>query len=90
MPYSGPRCGGPIQRGHSTGAHMAAGLAGGLFDAAFGAFHCRSWGTVPQTECSVDDQASMATDSVMMVGGRLAFLVVEQCVGTRRPVTVAY
>lgn len=48
MSYSCPRCGGPIQRGHSTGAHMAAGLAGGLIYAAFGAFHCRSWGKVPQ------------------------------------------
>lgn len=67
MAYKCPKCGGPVQRGYSSGAQMTAGLVGALFYAAFGAFQCKKCGKIPRSEFPGEDRSKMALGSVIMV-----------------------
>jgi len=71
MAYKCPRCGGPVERGRSSGAAFAGGLVGSLIYSAFGGFECRSCGKIPKREFPPEVQSQMTVGSLMMVGGAL-------------------
>ncbi|MBT3200826.1 MAG: hypothetical protein HN350_13025 [Phycisphaerales bacterium] len=71
MAYKCPRCGEPVQRGHSRGAQMAGGLVGALFYAAFGSFQCEGCGKIPGNEFPAEDRSKMRVGSLMLVGGAI-------------------
>lgn len=79
MAYQCPRCGGPVQRGYSAGAQMAAGLLGALFTAAFGSFQCRTCGAISRGEFPPQDRERMTAGSVFLALGGVALLVVVLC-----------
>ena len=79
MAYQCPRCGKPVQRGHSTSAQVAAGLVGALFYAAFGSFMCPTCGKIPQREFPPADRNKMMMHSALMVIGAVVLAVV--CIG---------
>ena len=75
MAYLCPRCGGPVQRGYSAGAQMAAGLVGALFYAAFGAFTCPKGGKISRSEFPAQDRNKMAAMSAIMVVAAVAIAI---------------
>jgi len=67
MAYLCPRCGKPVQRGHSATAQYAAGLVGALFSMAFGAFTCPTCGKIARREFPPEVRSKMALGSTVMV-----------------------
>ena len=75
MAYNCPKCGKAVQRGYSGGAQAAAGLAGALFYAAFGAFECKSCGKIARKEFSSGDRKKMLLGSVLLVIAATAVII---------------
>ena len=75
MAYKCPRCGDPVQRGHSSAAQMSAGLVGALIFAAFGSFQCKKCGKIAKNEFSPEDRNKILVGSVALVGGAILVLI---------------
>lgn len=67
MAYACPKCGGPVQRGYSGRAQMAAGLVGAAFYAAFGAFQCKKCGKIARSEFPPEVRAKMAAGTFALI-----------------------
>ena len=74
MAYQCPRCGGPVQRGASTTAHVAGGMVGALLYAAFGSFRCKKCGSIEKREFSPEVQQKMMLGSFALIGGAVILL----------------
>ena len=76
MAYKCPRCGRPVQRKSSGSAGTARfGLAGALFGAALGSFHCSACGVIPKNEFPSDIRGKMALSSALLVIAAIAIIV---------------
>ena len=76
MAHTCPRCSGPVQRGYSGSAQLAAGLVGALFYAAFGAFQCKSCGKIARDEFPPEVRTKMTLMSLVLIAGAVAILIV--------------
>ena len=75
MAYKCPRCGHPVQRGFSSGAATAGGMAGMLFHAAFGAFVCKSCWKISRGEFPAEDRTKMVVGSSVLVLVAIALVI---------------
>ena len=75
MAHPCPRCGDPVQRGHSKGVQMAGGLVGALFYAAFGPLECKKCGKIPISEFPANVRGKIRSTSIVMVISAIALLV---------------
>ena len=75
MAYKCPRCGGPVDRGFSSGAIATAGLVGGLFYSAFGAFQCKKCGKIARSEFPKELRRKIAGETLLLVLGAIIIAV---------------
>ena len=76
MAHKCPKCGGPVQRGCSSTAQIAAGIVGALFSAAFGPFKCNKCGKIAQEEFPEDVRKKISRDTLLLALGGIVLAFV--------------
>ena len=76
MAHKCPKCGGPVHRGYSSTAQIAAGIVGALFYAAFGPFKCNKCGKIAHEEFPEDVRKKISKDTTLLALSAIVLAIV--------------